>query len=305
MPRGNYFTALAFIFISLLLNTNRLVSFGENETHRNPREEHSLKILSWNIYMLPYGSLINGNVKRAKAIATQIAKYDYDIVVFEEAFDRQARDILRKVLINYFPYNYGPANKRPYSFRINSGIWVFSKIPLQSLSEIEFQTCYGIDKIARKGAVLLEGIWHEQRFQLICTHLQANSPDHIRYQQCMEIKEKLLGNYAVENVPQIICGDFNIEIDDQKNYRSMLTILDSDNGILAGEIQTSYDEVDNELAQKKDGKKQLIDYILIRNKQLVNNISRRILVLKEYKDKREFNLSDHYGIEASIQFKQN
>ncbi|MBN1790248.1 MAG: sphingomyelin phosphodiesterase [Bacteroidales bacterium] len=305
MTKVHSFPVLATILTLLLLNTHRLVSSGENKIHGNPQEQQYLKILSWNIYMLPYGSLINHNVKRAKAIANQIPKFDYDIVIFEEAFDRQARVILKKVLKNYFPYNYGPVNKLPYSFRINSGIWVFSKIPLRSLSEIEFQTCYGIDKIARKGAVLLEGIWHEQRFQLVCTHLQANSPDHIRHQQCMEIKEKLLGNYTVENVPQIICGDFNIEMDDQKNYRNMLTILDSDNGILAGEIQTSYDEVDNELAQKKDGKKQLIDYILIRNKQLVNSISRRILVLKEYKDKHEFNLSDHYGIEASIQFKQN
>jgi endonuclease/exonuclease/phosphatase family metal-dependent hydrolase len=263
---------------------------------------NDLKILTWNIYMLPYCSWINGNLRRARTIAQNLSKSGYDIILFEEAFDHLARRILKKQLKYSYPYIYGPANRSGFSFRTNSGLWVLSKIPLRHLEEIEFEFRFGIDALARKGAVMFEGEWHEQKFQLVCAHLQADSPDILRREQCREMAERLLKKHTKEQIPQIICGDFNIEIDDKENYEYMLTTLESQNGNIDGGIQISYDEIDNELAKEINGKKRLIDYILVRNAKSLFNITRHVSVIKGHQNNNIYNLSDHYGIEACINF---
>jgi len=269
------------------------------------KRENRLKILTWNIYMLPFCSQINGNCKRARGIAKELLMSDYDIIVLEEAFDFRARDILKEQLNKKYPYIYGPANDSFFSLRTSSGLWVLSSVPLMKLKEIRYKTRYGIDALARKGAVLFEGEWQGQNFQLAATHLQADSPDSIRRVQCQEISYKLLKKYARVNVPQIICGDFNIEIDDKENYQFMLNTLDAHNGTIDGDIHVSYDEIDNQLAKRENGKKRMIDYVLIRNKELIKEIKRRVTVFKEYHNNLSFDLSDHYGIEANIVFELN
>ena len=264
--------------------------------------KNKLKILTWNIYMLPFCSKIHKNCKRAKAIAQEIPGYDYDIIVFEEAFDHQARKILRNRLKDYYPFMYGPANKSSFSLKTNSGIWILSKIPLQQLEQIEFKNRFGIDALARKGAVLFEGEWQGQPFQLLGTHLQNDSPDSVRHGQCHEITDKLLKKYSKLDIPQIVCGDFNIEFAEKVNYGKMLKILDAENGSLKGDLQTSFDEVNNKLAQKENGEKQLIDYVLVRNLETIMDIERQVFVLKGCIRDIVSDLSDHYGIEAIVNF---
>ncbi len=291
------------IFLLIVIAVNQAnTSEPSPESEPLPAKQRELKILTWNIYMLPFCSEIHQNCKRAASIAQKIAGYNNDIIVFEEAFDYQARKILRSQLKLEYPFMYGPANDSKFSFKTNSGIWILSKIPLRQLEQIQFRNRFGIDAFARKGAVLFEGEWQGQSFQLLGTHLQANSPDSIRNGQCHEIADKLLKKYAKPEVPQIVCGDFNIEFEDQVNYKNMLTFLEAENGILQGELQSSYDEIDNKLAQKANGKKSLIDYILVRNAKSIRNIVRQVFVLKERQEDILSDLSDHYGIEAFVRF---
>ena len=261
-----------------------------------------LKILTWNIYMLPHCSWIHGNCNRARVIAEKLKLSDYYIIVFEEAFDYKARRILRRQLQKSYPFIYGPANESFFSIRTNSGIWILSKIPLKKIKEIEYKNRFGIDAMARKGAVMFEGEWNGRQFQLVGTHLQADSPDEVRREQCNEISVSLLKQFSKENVPQIVCGDFNIEMDDALNYHYMLSALDAENGQIDGDVHTSFDEIDNLLAKKQNGKKQLIDYVLVRNSRLIKNIQRRISVIREYHNNLFLELSDHYAIEATLNF---
>jgi endonuclease/exonuclease/phosphatase family metal-dependent hydrolase len=177
-----------------------------------------------------------------------------------------------------------------------------SKIPLKKIKEIEYKNRFGIDAMARKGAVMFEGEWNGRQFQLVGTHLQADSPDEVRREQCNEISVSLLKQFSKENVPQIVCGDFNIEMDDALNYHYMLSALDAENGQIDGDVHTSFDEIDNLLAKKQNGKKQLIDYVLVRNSRLIKNIQRRISVIREYHNNLFLELSDHYAIEATLNF---
>ena len=295
----NIFVVALFIVIAV----NQPSPYASaSESAPLPSEQNELKILTWNIYMLPLCSQIHRNVKRADAIAQKIACFNYDIIVFEEAFDYQARKILRYQLKGNYPFMYGPANDSGFSLKTSSGIWILSKIPLRQLEQIEFKNRFGIDAFARKGAVLFEGKWKGQSFQLLGTHLQANSPDSIRCDQCREIADKLLRKFSRPEIPQIVCGDFNIEFEDKVNYINMLNLLDAENGNLQGALQSSFDEIDNQLARKENGKKSLIDYILVRNAKAISKIERKVFVLKERIKDVFSDLSDHYGIEANVHF---
>ncbi len=299
----HFLKKFVFVFITLILIANPLRP-DESIQSAIPFHEKKpgLKILTWNIYMLPHCSYFNDNSKRARSIATTLESSEYDIILFEEAFDRRPRNILKNRLKASYPYIYGPANFSFLSVRTNSGLWILSKIPLRQLEKIEFKSRYGIDAMSRKGAVLFQGSWNGQEFQLACTHLQADSPDMVRRRQCEEVAV-LLKKYSTEFIPQITCGDFNIEFDDHENYNLMLSILDSENGSLSGELQSSYDEIGNELARRANGKSRLIDYILVRNVNLFKSINRKVRVFYGIRKNEAYCLSDHYGIEAIIDFK--
>ena len=261
-----------------------------------------LKILSWNIYMLPYISLFNHNADRARVIADKLEYSDYQIIVFQEAFSSKCRNILSKRLAKEYPYQYGPANKCYWPFRTSSGLWVVSKMPLKQLAKIKFTEGSGFDIIARKGAVLFQGDFEGTRFQLLATHLQADNSEKIRAKQCREIKEHLLNEFYHPNIPQLICGDFNIEMDDRVNYQRMLSTLEANNGLISGEVKCTYDEIDNNLARNAQGEKKVIDYILVRNEQLIHRIERKVHTFYARIGQKSSNLSDHYAMEANIVF---
>jgi endonuclease/exonuclease/phosphatase family metal-dependent hydrolase len=192
--------------------------------------------------------------------------------------------------------------KNMFSIRASSGIWVISKIPLTKIEEIEYNNRIGIDAMARKGAVMFQGEWYGKEFQLVGTHLQNDSPDEVRHEQCQEIYQKLLHKYYNSEIPQFVCGDFNIEMGDSSNYNYMLKSLNAENGILEGDLNVSFDEIDNQLAKRPNGRKQLIDYILVRNGRLIESIRRRVSIFHGYNNDAITDLSDHYGIEATIFF---
>jgi endonuclease/exonuclease/phosphatase family metal-dependent hydrolase len=265
-------------------------------------EPPELKILSWNIYMLPYISLFNNNDQRAKSIADTLITSKYQIIIFQEAFSSKCRRILSEELSCCYPFQYGPANKNILPFRTNSGLWVVSKIPLTKLGELQFSVCKGFDAIARKGAVLFEGCFNGSKFQLLGTHLQADHSHAIRDRQCTEIKKHLLDLYFKEDTPQFICGDFNIDIDDTSNYRQMLKTLDAKDGELTGNIKVTYDELNNNLAYNANGKSRTIDYVLVRNAGLIEKTERKVQTFLSYINGYESYLSDHYAMEFSISF---
>jgi len=272
------------------------------EELKHPVSSKSLKILSWNIYMLPYISLFNRNADRAKVIADQLQFSDYHVIVFQEAFSFKCRHVLSKRLAKEYPFQYGPANKCLMPFRTNSGLWVISKIPLTRLDKIRFSLNRGYDNIARKGAILFQGEFLGAKFQLLTTHLQADKSHHIRESQCSEIKEHLLNQYFDPDIPQLICGDFNIDMSDPVNYQIMLHTLEARNGEISGDVQFTYDEIDNTLARTTLGKKRVIDYILVRNEQWIEHIERKIQTFYTHFGGKHAHLSDHYAMEAHINF---
>jgi len=266
---------------------------------------YRLKLLSWNIGMLPILDVFTENdEKRAEAVASALFSCDYDIIVFEEAFASFARSVIKNKLQDRYPYAYGPANRAVFSLKCNSGLWILSKFPLVIIKEIEFTNSTGLDDFARKGAILLEGNFRNTQFQLLATHLQDDRyPQQIREQQLKEIYENLITPYTYTATPQIICGDFNTDEKISQYYHGLLNILKADDGAISGNMKITFDDEANDVYKSVHPDPRQIDYILTRNSQQIQSIRRTVAVLKSRWGKGKEYLSDHNGIEARIEFK--
>lgn len=296
---------LMIFFLPLIFFISPSLTLRDHPVHlanEDGKDRKELKILSWNIYMLPALVKFTGKIKRAKGIVKALRKQDYHIIVFQEAFHKRARKIIQKGLREIYPHAYGPANQKWFSLKANSGIWILSKIPLEVLGTIRFDECTDIDCWSRKGAMLAKGDWNGQPFQILGTHLQASGPDSIRHSQYRQIKNELLAPYQKKGVPQIMCGDFNTAQEDQHNYERMLSILDARHGKLHSEMKHSINGFQNDFLDNT--RQNLIDFLFYRDNESgqPQKLERFIKVFRHEWDQDNHDLSDHYAIEARIIF---
>ncbi len=298
-----FFSNIFLLFILLFTATQQisasppLVKPTEEETDTASK---NLKILSWNIYMLPKIVVQRGKRERAHAIVDTLRHSDFDIIVFQEAFFPASREIIGEGLRTLYPYQYGPANSSGRTLKTSSGVWILSKVNLKLLNVTQFKNCVGYDCFARKGAMLLEGVWNNKPFQILGTHLQADGFDIVRQKQMDQIYTDLLAENKREGVPQIICGDMNTEREMTQHYCEMLNCLDAQDGEITGVEKCSYDGVNNPIAQSFGVKnKTNYDYILVRsNGMKMKALQRFVSVMRKGKKY----LSDHYGVACELKF---
>jgi endonuclease/exonuclease/phosphatase family metal-dependent hydrolase len=269
-----------------------------------PAGGEKIKILSWNIYMLP-GFLGSGNLLRAEAIGKLLSSSDYDVIVFQEAFDQRARRVISHLLRNAYPYQAGPANQKFLSVKTNSGLWIFSRYPIREAHSIVFKTRHGMDALSRKGALLTELDVNNNFIQIVGTHLQNSGDPWRKQSQCSEIFTNLLKKYQRPGIPQIVCGDFNInrhatDID----YQLMLKTLDVVDGAPDTGAHYSYDRRFNDLHAETGTGQDLIDYILIRNNlSSVDSNNGKIRIFQKQWSETHKDLSDHYSLETELVFR--
>lgn len=286
-------------FIPFLLLICFLASCIDSFAQEANTNDDELKILSWNIYMLPRFVKHTGKRKRAREIAKKLKESDYDIFVFQEAFHGDARRILKRALKKSHPYMIGPANRKPWWVRTSSGVWIVSNIPLKELEAHEYNPCHGfVNCMARKGVLMVEGEWNGQVFQLLGTHIQAGGPDSVKLAQYTEMKE-VADRYRKENVPQIMAGDYNM-CATCASYKPMLEILDVPDYQPDGERKYSAAS-DNDI--RGSSKDKLIDFIFYKaNGVMPAYLERNVVKTVERWSKKYEDLSDHYAIEAIIRF---
>lgn len=259
-----------------------------------------LRILSWNIFMLPRFVHLTGKRTRAYHIAQELKASDYQVLVFQEAFLSDARHIIRKLLDGVFPYEYGPAN-REGGIKTSSGIWVLSKIKLEKLEEIKYCSCYGFaDCFARKGAMLLEGEFEGQKFQVLGTHLQAAGPQSTRQSQFQEMRA-LLDRHQQPGVPQIVCGDMNTAKNQDESYQAMLSSLDVEDGPLDIQLEGARDIYPNDLRNWGNERFEVIDYVFYRhNSKPAKKMTRVLKSIRKPWSRRHKDLSDHFAMDFSV-----
>jgi endonuclease/exonuclease/phosphatase family metal-dependent hydrolase len=265
----------------------------------------NLKIISWNIYMLPRFIMRTGQLRRAKEIVNVLKEEDTDIIVFQEAFDTAAREIIREGLSAHFPYESGDPPKNVF-WKTNSGLWILSKIPFMVVEHMYFINGKGPDWFACKGAILIQSEKNGFPFQLIGTHLQSDfggrQAQSIRKLQCEQIRKGLLETYAKENVPQFLVGDFNTIHHEPSSYEQMLSTLQAKQCLLEGEHIYSYDHDKNDLIKGIENNPQLIDYILYTNHEPKFNAKMFINVFRKQWHSKFQDLSDHFAVSGIFQF---
>jgi len=250
--------------------------------------------------MLPRLIANSSSIIRAHAIGELLRSKNYDVIVFQEAFSSKPRKIIWDYLKSEYPYSTGPANQKDISLKTNSGIWIISKYPIKYFKSMAFKFRVGWDAFSRKGALLLELDVDGMVVQIVGTHLQNSGGSSLREAQCSELYKRLLEPNRKDGVPQIICGDFNINRY-SSSYSVMLETLNAVDGELASEGEFSYDFCSNDLNGGKSIRS-LIDYILIGNGGAWSNGAiRNIISFKKRWSPTHQDLSDHYAIEASVE----
>ena len=278
--------------------------------------QDSLRILSWNIQMLPRLVNNNGKAKRAKIIVEQLKTNHYDVVVFQELFKNRSRRIIVNGLATEFPYHTEVLNKKAISLKTNGGVMIFSRYPISEVHEIRYRDRSGFDKLSRKGALLAEMTVHGKTIQVIGTHLQAFGSTKIVYSQYKQLHDELLKAYTKPDVPQFICGDFNTIktipavlpagitqeiINSLPRYAVMLQTLGVEDYELLGPQQYTMDRPYNDLCKPRKEYRLLLDYVLVRSSNGISySVSRRVKIMRYPWHKNHLDLSDHFALEAII-----
>ena len=124
---------LVILLCSGFLNSSKAQSI------QVPTDNSKLSILTWNLYMRPRMVFKNGQIERAHAIVEQLKDQNYDVIVFQETFDNKARNIIWNGLKEKFPYQSGDP-KRKHFYRLSTGVFIISKLPLNVIDDIYFST---------------------------------------------------------------------------------------------------------------------------------------------------------------------
>jgi len=221
-----------------------------------------LKVLTYNIYMRPSQMFWFNNDFMAKDIPNHIK--DVDVVIFQEAFDDSAREILIHEMRKSFKYISKHLSEDAFPYQ-DGGVFIMSKWPIQDNQTQEvYEATSGMDALSRKGVVYVEIVkdegFQKQNYHIFGTHLNAiegDGQESIKTQnaQLIQLSKFIQAQHIPQNEPILIAGDFNID-PEADNYNKMLNTLnaghmpqndaysfDANTNALACEHHKTYDHV--------------------------------------------------------------
>ena len=286
------------LFICLVLISTIHFGFGQSQ---------QVKILSWNIFMIPPTIFKSCQCERAPLISAAVKNWDADVIIFQEAFQKKIRLMIWDLLKDTYPYETGVPKSG--FLKVHSGVWIVSKYPIEKQESIVYKAKKGSDGFAKKGATFIEVNMNGKKFQVIGTHVQSGSKyQDIRYLQFKQLIDQLGNKYLDPGIPQFIGGDLNTDYQLQDLYKEMIRILDVTGVKHTGELY-SCNNIDNSLGAKFFGKEQeILDYILVRNAhEKIATVKQEIIyssITTEPVCKKGFKaLSDHNPVMAIIELK--
>ena len=291
---------LKYLFILILFSglvSNEMLADQhiKHQALQTDKEENRLSILSWNIKMHPppYGWFYNSIDKAENIIKTMKESSKYDVILFQEAFSYKIRNKIYNSLKDLYPHQIDIKDETNF-YKMNSGLWVISSIPITLIDNINFTELRHNDWLSSKGAYLYSVIKNRQEFYIINTHMQADyrtKYSDIRTSQYTEIHQKLILPNENSEIPLILCGDLNISKPSKLNQ--MLEKLNFMNGPLSGKLKHT----------SLGNNHELLDYILVKSKKIkFQSIERRILNMSVYLNIDSIQLSDHYPIEGILKW---
>ncbi len=287
--RALFLTTLATLFSFALFATGNLNA---------DTASRQVSILTWNIKMLPRGAafLKHHPVKRAKIIPEILMKESPDVIVFQEAYDGKSVRMMRKKLSVMYPYNQGFQNRKIITYKRAGGVLMFSKYPLKELESIKYTHLEGIDKLAAKGAMLVEVEHPVKPFQLLGTHMEAGGSHELKITQYEEAGE-LLRRHQQQGVPQFACGDFNTRSIDTVLYPKLVSCLQMEDGDICTDLKCTSDHLLNDMDTYDPNKRRLIDFVFFKGNGITPVVTTRSVMRFEHPwAKKHKDLSDHFAV---------
>ena len=168
--------------------------------------------------LAPWKSRIDGVIK--KLIDTKA-----DIICLQEVWDKEvSRTLIEKLKDNYFYFIYDAGNQygtlSPEEIGFNSGLFIASRIPLESISFTPFERMQPRMAGVKRGAVRTDFTTGKSKWTLVATHLQHGNSDidaNIRKDQFAQCSQLLGVNNGC------ILGDLNINAFSKEFRENMLS----------------------------------------------------------------------------------
>jgi endonuclease/exonuclease/phosphatase family metal-dependent hydrolase len=262
------------------------------------------KILSYNVLGMPWP--IAPDLSRLKDIAKETEKMDLDVVAFQEAWTKRARDQAATPSLPYWAK--GPTSWGRF---LGSGLQIRSKRPIDRMVRMHFNACEGDDCLSKKGALLVETSMADgKKIQILTTHINARGGDSLRLKQIQQLIE--FSKYWVDpSIPLLVTGDFNSR-ETSKSYSTFVRemgVIDCWRALFPTDIGLTYDTESNPLAKFYNSKygsgksQERIDYIFLQNNgedQLqLGEMKIEFTQPVTTSQGRQHWLSDHYGLSAT------
>ena len=262
--------------------------------------ETTLKLLTWNIQMLPAGlesfsdALDKMQLTRLPWIVDFLTKSDYDVICLQEVLDPTATDLLVNGLRKSFPYIVLPP--RDPARLLSSGVLFAARVPIEQVDFMCYPDCSGVDCLASKGLTVIRGAKDGIHFLAAGTHLQAGS-QKMRDRQYVTIAE-VLARHRKDGLPLFVLGDFNTAVDEAP-YKSMISLLRVSDFPVDDPKPYS---VDAENSWKDSGQHpELIDHIFLDPAATQTAFVRKTIQRARQKNEGKIiDLADHYGVVAEI-----
>ncbi len=123
-------------------------------------DSNKLSLITYNIQAFPVYMSVALDLNKPKARIWYIGHHknirNADVIVFEEAWDRGARNVLKEYFTDTHPYFIDPDPRNTHSKPLNSGLLVLSKYPFTKTSFLnyqDYQSLVDADSLSNKGAI--------------------------------------------------------------------------------------------------------------------------------------------------------
>ena len=279
-----------------------------------------LNVLSYNAYLRPTSMFKNGQMQRAEMIPGQLT--GYDVVVFQEAFDDDAR----AVLINGMKskgYKYvSKILGNDEGVEQDGGVIIVSRHPIVKQAQIEFKDCDGSDCLAEKGVVYVKVNkkigGKNNYFHVFGTHLQTGGAPHVQNKQLNQMRKFIDSRKISKSEGVLIAGDMNIDMYNKGRFNTMLNKLNA--GYFTGSQIRGHKPAgkdithDGPINDLGDGSVSYLDYVLYSKGHrkptsasfAETRVPRALMEWKEFEhEKAMWDLSDHYAVYGNYHFANN
>lgn len=261
--------------------------------------QDTIKIASWNTFLLPRLAKKSNQKERAKMIGSYLLQQDYDVICLQEVFHKKALKIIKDSLKEKYPV-FVEANKSGL-FKTSSGLITLLNSKTISLSKCErkefkkFKKHRGIDRYAKKG---VQQVKYRNVITIFNTHMQSTEKPKakkVRGAQLDVIKDFMSESCYGNN---IIVGDLNI-VKNSPEYDTLINKLNVIDVDAISQKKVTCNAVSNELNSNNENKNKevILDYILIDKDE--PDMKLKNLKYKEVRVNNEV-LSDHNLVEAQI-----